>query len=315
MEYNYPPYRTELPSYQTEPPGQPVPGFRQPNPYVNVVLFLLTVCTTLLAGSFLEGGNPFVRIDDIVRGLPFAITLLAIIGCHEFGHYFMCKKHGVAATLPYFIPALPPFFIIGTLGAVIKIRAPITNNRALFDIGAGGPIAGLIVAIPAIFIGLDMSEIREIDPVGAWSLGDPIIMKIISRIVFGEIPEGFDIYISSIAFAGWVGLIVTAFNLLPIGQLDGGHIAYALIGKRQAWLGYIVFLSLFPLALFWAGWAFFIFITFLIRIRHPVGITNLEPLDTRRKILGVLCLVIFAVCFMPVPFEGMGIIQLVSAFF
>jgi len=278
------------------------------------MLFLLTVVTTLLAGSFLEGGNPFTRIEDLAMGLPFAFTLLAIIGCHEFGHYFMCKKHGVAATLPYFLPAPPPF-IIGTFGAFIKIRSPITNNRALFDIGAGGPIAGLIVAIPAIFIGLDMSEVRELDPEGFFSLGDPIIMKIISKIVFGEIPEGFDVHLNSIAFAGWVGLFVTALNLLPIGQLDGGHIAYALIGKRQAWLGYIVFFALFPLTLFWAGWIFPIIISFLIRIRHPIGITNLEPLDARRKILGVVCLVMFVVCFIPIPIKGMGIIQLVLAFF
>lgn len=315
MEYNYPPYRSELPSYQTEPPGQQRAELPPPNPATNVMLFLLTVVTTLLAGSFLEGGNPFDRIEDLAMGLPFSFTLLAIIGCHEFGHYFMCKKHGVAATLPYFIPAPPPIFPIGTLGAVIKIRAPITNNRTLFDIGVGGPIAGLIVAIPALFIGLDMSEIREIDTEGSLIFGNPIIMKIISRIVFGEIPEGFDIYINSIAIAGWVGLIVTAFNLLPIGQLDGGHIAYALLGKRQAWLGYIVFFALFPLSLLWAGWVFLIFISLLIRIRHPIGITNLEPLDIRRKILGVVCLVMFVVCFMPIPIKGFGIIQLVSDLF
>lgn len=315
MEYNYPPYRAELPSYETEPPGQPGIKLRPPNPAVNLFLFLATVGTTLLAGSFLEGGNPFVRIEDLAMGLPFSFTLLAIIGCHEFGHYFMCKKHGVAATLPYFIPAPPPF-IIGTFGALIKIRTPIKNNRALFDIGAGGPIVGFIVAIPAIFIGLDMSEIREIDIEGSLSLGDPIIMKIISWIVFGDIPEGFDVYINPIAFAGWVGLIVTAFNLLPIGQLDGGHIAYALIGKRQAWLGYIVFFSLFPLTLFWTGWVLFIFIIlFLIRVRHPTGITNLEPLDVRRKILGIVCLAMFVVCFIPIPIKGMGIMQLVLSFF
>ncbi len=314
MDYYSPPYKSDLPSYSTEPPQstgqQPQPA----NPVVNIVLFILTVGSTLLAGSFLENGNPFDRLEDIIKGLPFAFTLLAIIGFHEFGHYFMCRKHGVAATLPYFIPAPPPFFIIGTLGAVIKIRAPITNNRALFDIGAAGPIAGLIVALPAIGIGLYMSEIRQVTP-GAWSLGDPIIMKLASRIILGEIPEGFDVYINSIAFAGWVGLIVTAFNLLPIGQLDGGHIAYSLLGKRQSWLGYAVFISLFPLALFWSGWFIFIIISLFMRIKHPSGATILEPLDTKRKILGLICLVMFIVCFIPVPFRGMGIIHAVSGIF
>ena len=140
MDYYSPPYKSDLPSYSTEPPKskeqQPFPAI----PVVNIVLFILTVFSTLLAGSFLENGNPFNRLEDIIKGFPFAFTLLAIIGFHEFGHYFMCRKHGIAATLPYFIPAPPPFFIIGTLGAVIKIRAPITNNRALFDIGAAGPL-------------------------------------------------------------------------------------------------------------------------------------------------------------------------------
>ena len=160
MEYSLPPYRNELPNYQTDPPRTELPPT---NPLINVALFFATVLTTLFAGAYLNQGDPLSRIEDIYLGIPFSFTLLAIIGCHEFGHYFMCKKHNVAATLPYFLPAPPPF-LIGTFGAVIKIRQPITNNRALFDIGAGGPIAGIIVAIPAIFFGLERSEILEAQP-------------------------------------------------------------------------------------------------------------------------------------------------------
>jgi len=312
MEYNYPPYRSEVPNYpehQTElfEPAQGGPRVRKPD--IHIVLFILTVMTTLWAGSQMEGGNPLYRWRDISLGIPFAFTLLAIIGCHEFGHYFMCKKHGVPATLPYFIPAPPPLFIIGTLGAVIKIRAPITNNRALLDIGAGGPLAGILIAIPALFIGLNSSMVIESTPYSGIQLGDPLLMKLISRIVIGEVPEGFDVSLNSVAFAGWVGLIVTAFNLLPLGQLDGGHIVYAVFGNKQSWFGYAVFIALFPLALFWTGWLMFILIAALIKIRHPSGMTVIEPLDTRRKWIAVISLIVFIICFIPIPFHGMGIMN------
>lgn len=318
MEYNLPPYGNDLPSYQKElpktDPEKTGAGLPPANPVINLVLFILTVLTTLFAGSYLNQGDPLSRIEDLSLGIPFSFTLLAIIGCHEFGHYFMCRKHNVAATLPYFLPAPPPF-LIGTFGAVIKIRAPIKNNRALFDIGAAGPIAGIIVAIPAIIIGLERSEILEAQPMIGGSLGEPILFKIISRMVLGEIPEGFDVYLHPVAFAGWIGLIVTALNLLPIGQLDGGHIAYALIGKHQAILGYVVFYTLFLLALFWLGWLMFIIISIFIKIRHPAGGTIIEPLDFRRKALGVVCLVLLIVSFIPVPFKGMGLLQMGMSLF
>jgi membrane-associated protease RseP (regulator of RpoE activity) len=311
MDYNYPPYRSEVPQYQnfqTDFVGTPKQKVHQQFPIINIVLFLLTVITTLYAGSKLEGGDPFRRIQDIYSGIPFSVTLLAIIGCHEFGHYFMCKKHGVSATLPYFIPAPPPLFI-GTLGAVIKIRDPITNNRALLDIGAGGPLAGILIAIPALFIGMNSSMVIEIASHPGIQFRDPLLMKLISRIVIGEIPEGFGASINSVAFAGWIGLFVTAFNLLPIGQLDGGHIAYAVIGNKQGWLGYTVFISLFFLAFFWAGWLVLIIIAALIKIRHPSGMTALEPLDSRRKFIAFLSLLVFILCFVPVPSPGTGILN------
>jgi len=313
MEYNYPPYRTELPQYPQEPP-RPIRRrpHRPPNHAINAILFIITVFSTLLAGSFLEGGNPFVFGEDWLLGIPFSITLLAIIGFHELGHYVMCRVHGVEATLPYFIPAPT---IIGTLGAVIKIRSPITSAKALFDIGAAGPITGFVVTLPALYIGISGSEVREAAAMAQnISFGDPLIMKIAIRLILGEIPNGFTVYISSIGFAGWVGLLVTAFNLLPLGQLDGGHIAYSLMGRRQAWLGYGAFFALFPLAILWWGWFIWIILAMVIKIKHPVGMAPPEPLDRKRKILGFACLVMFVLCFIPVPIHGMGLVEFISSF-
>ncbi len=312
MEYNYPPYRTELPNFSSAPPRPIQKVKKRPNPLVNLILFCFTVASTLLAGALLENGNPILYSEDWLLGIPFSFTLLSIIGLHELGHYIMCRYHKVDATLPYFIPAPT---IIGTLGAVIKIRSPITSNKALFDIGAAGPIAGFLVALPAIFIGLNMSEVREAAlNTGHITFGDPLIMKIAIKMVLGEIPEGFSVYISSIGFAGWVGLLVTAFNLLPIGQLDGGHIAYSLLGRKQAWLGYSIFYLLFPLSILWWGWFIWIILAMVMKIRHPVGMTKPDELDLKRKIIGAVCLIIFALCIIPVPIYGMGIIEFIRSF-
>ncbi|MCP4727558.1 MAG: site-2 protease family protein [bacterium] len=309
MEYNYPPYRTEIPDY---PAGQSREDLPPPKKTLNIILFILTVFSTLFMGSILEGGNPFESLSQLRLGIPFSGTLLGIIGLHEFGHYYMCKRHGVSATLPFFIPAPT---IIGTLGAVIKIKSPITNNKALFDIGAAGPIAGFVVAIPAVIYGLQISTVMEVqNAAGGLTLGDPLLMKIAMNYIIGEIPEGFSVYISSVGFAGWVGLLVTAFNLLPIGQLDGGHIAYSLMGKKQTFLGYATFIALFPLTFYWWGWFVWIIIALVMKIKHPTAHTVFEPLDLKRKMIGLLCLIIFILCFIPIPIVGMGLKQFAENF-
>lgn len=279
---------------------------------INLALFLATVLSTLFFGSILEGGNPTAYRSDLLLGIPFSFTLLMIIGVHELGHYIACRVHGVDATLPYFIPAPT---IIGTLGAVIKIKSPITSNKALFDIGAAGPIAGFIVTLPALYYGLMSSEVRETANIaGSISFGDPLIMKFAIQMVLGDIPEGFTVYISSIGFAGWVGLIVTAFNLMPLGQLDGGHIAYALLGRRQTYLGYFFFACLFVFLFFWWGWIFWIIIALITKIKHPRGISPPVPLDSKRKMIGILCLILFILCFVPVPIEGIGLLEMFGNF-
>ena len=179
----------------------------------------------------MDGGNPLSNFYDIYLGIPFSLTLMLILGCHEFGHYYYALKHNVDATLPYFLPAPPYFFIIGTFGAFIKIKSPIYRKDALLQIGAAGPIAGFIIAVPSLIIGLLLSEVIFInDQYQGIILGDSLLMKLFTAIIFPDLSEGYDVLLHPIAFAGWIGLLVSMLNLLPIGQLDGGHIAYAMLG-------------------------------------------------------------------------------------
>ncbi len=206
------------------------PVRKAPNPHINIILFLTTFFTTTFAGTLMEASPSEPILSQLDKGLPFSLTLLAILLFHEFGHYFMAKKHQVDTTLPYFIPA--PLGI-GTFGAVIKMRSPLNSKRALFDIGVAGPLAGVIVAIPAIIIGLQFSEIRPVSGLeGGISLGSSLLFSLLARISVGAIPENHDIIVHSMAFAGWIGLLVTMLNLLPVGQLDGGHVAYAVLGRE-----------------------------------------------------------------------------------
>jgi len=266
---------------------------------IHLVLLFVTVITTLFWGALMEGANPFERFSDITAGIPFSVTLMAILGIHELGHYFLSRKHGTNATLPYFMPSpiLP-----GTFGAFIKIKSPIQNRRMLLDIGAAGPIAGFVIAIIAIAIGLDISEVRKVADEGVvYKLGEPLIFTLISRLIIGKIPEGFDIYVSSVAFAGWFGIFVTGLNLLPIGQLDGGHVLYALIGKKHKIIARIAFFALFPLAYFWIGWLFLAFLALIVSLNHPPPVDEEIQLDLKRKIIGFACIVIFILSFTFVP--------------
>lgn len=272
-------------------------------PPINLILFFATVFTTLLAGSLMEGGNLFRHPSDIFKGAPFSFTLLLILGTHEFGHYYFALKHRVNATLPYFIPVPPPF-ILGTLGAFIRIKSPIQNRRALLEIGAAGPIAGFIIAVLALIIGLLKSKVVILtDHIGIY-LGDSLLMKFLTSMTFPGLAENQDILLHPIAFAGWIGLLVTMLNLLPLGQLDGGHIAYAILGEKQNKLAKWIFLGLIPLAFFslnWLIWGALILI--LMRtVRHPPILDINTPLSSRDKAIGWISLIIFIICFIPAPF-------------
>jgi membrane-associated protease RseP (regulator of RpoE activity) len=277
------------------PPGKP-------RVFWNLVLFGLTLITTVLAGALQEGVNPLTHPEQIVRGIPFALALMGILLAHELGHYLVARKNGVNVTLPYFIPA-PSF--IGTFGAFIKMRSPARDRRMLMDIGAAGPLVGVVVSIPILILGLSLSEVKEIEGQVGTNLGDSLLLWLISRWVVGEIPLGHDVIIHPVGFAGWIGLLVTSLNLLPVGQLDGGHVVYALVGEKQKKISKIVFAGLLALGIFgWEGWLFWALLLWIMGFRHPPPLEWWVPLDWKRKVLGWITLAVFALTFTPVPFSG-----------
>ncbi len=271
---------------------------------VPVLCFIATSFTTLLAGAYQEGGNPFQTPADLSKGIPFAVTLLSILFCHEMGHYLTSKHYGVSTTPPYFIPG-PWFpFGIGTFGAFIRIKSPIYKKNALLDIGAAGPIAGFFVSIVAVVVGLYSSEIVKVSAGSALiRLGDPLIFSWIAKVLGKVPPEGYDIALNSVAFAGWIGFFVTTLNLLPIGQLDGGHIMYAILGRKQRYVSIAAILVLFMLgASGWQGWYLWGILTAIIGVNHPPVVDEGMPLNFKHRLVALTSVIIFIVTFMPSPF-------------
>lgn len=270
-----------------------------------LILFALTVATTIVSGATFKGVNPFKNPSRLLEGLPFSLTLLTILLAHEFGHFFASQRHGIHASLPYFIPA-PPLITPGTFGAIIKSRAQEDiNKKALLDIGTAGPLAGFIVAIAATIIGLHLSKIIALPKTGEGDgLGASIIFQILSYLVIGSVPENQGIALHPIAFAGWIGFIITCINLLPIGQLDGGHIAYAVFGKRHRAISITMIMFLIILGIFtWPGWLFSaLLVTILfIRHRHPSLPDEQVMLGMKTRLIGWLSLVVFVFTFLPLP--------------
>jgi len=274
----------------------------RPSYRIHVILFVATVFTTLLAGALLEGANPLRNPASIAQGIPFSFTLMIILLTHEMGHYLTAKYYGVSATLPYFIPAPPVPFLIGTFGAFIRMRSPILRKRAILEIGASGPIAGFVVAIVAVFIGLNLSEVVSETPPSTLKLGAPLAFSFLSSLLM-EVPEGSDVLLHPVAFAGWIGLFVTALNLIPIGQLDGGHVVYALLGERHKMvsIGMIGVLLLMGF-IGWPGWYFWAFLTAILGVRHPPMVDPESVLEPKQKLIGWASLVIFVLTFTPNPF-------------
>ncbi|MBD3305560.1 site-2 protease family protein [candidate division KSB3 bacterium] len=270
----------------------------------NILLFIATFVTTTLAGTMMEAEPGISFLSQWYKGLPFSLTLLTILLFHEFGHYFMAKKHRVDATLPYFIPAPS---IIGTFGAVIKMRSPLYSKRSLLDIGSAGPLAGVVIAIPATIIGLKLSEVRVVPDVQQGiSLGSSLLFSFLSWLSVGVIPENSDIFLHPIAFAGWIGMLVTMLNLLPIGQLDGGHIAYAVLGKqwhRRA--SYVILPGLLLLGFIaWPGWLLWCALLFFVMgTKHPPTLDEHIELNRGRKLIGWIALILFIFTFTPAPFN------------
>ena len=273
-------------------------------PRTNIVLFLLTVLSTIVAGSqAFFAFNPFVEPRRLLEGVPFAFTLLAILGTHEFGHYFTARAYGASVSLPYFIPAPPPL-LFGTLGAIIRMRSPARDRNSLFDIAAAGPLAGLVVALPALWIGLGWSKVAAVPSGGSVSFGDSLLLRFMTWLAFGPLPPGHDVFVHPVALAGWVGLFVTALNLIPVGQLDGGRIAYALFGARHRQISIATFLCLLALGAVtgagnWFVWAFLLL--FVMGFHHQPPLDDLSPLSPGRYAVGFLCLLLLIILIPPVP--------------
>jgi membrane-associated protease RseP (regulator of RpoE activity) len=281
--------------------------------WVHILLFLLTLASTTLWGvshyaSFRTplGETTALEPGLLLGGLWYSLTILAILGAHEMGHYLACRYYRVDASLPYFLPF--PLVLTGTLGAFIRIREPIPTKPMLFDIGVAGPIAGFIVALPALFLGLALSRLEPLpETFVGLSLGEPLLFQWAAGLLFGPVPDGYSIYLHPMGFAAWFGLLATALNLFPIGQLDGGHITYAALGRRStaitlAAVGATVVLTFISLS--WLIWAILLVaMLFVFGPRHPRTIDEHIPLDSVRILIALLALGILAVCFTPAPIE------------
>jgi len=285
--------------------------------WVHIFLLIATLFTTTLVGAHMQynfdHNLPVLDIDHLSEiyslglgslralagGLPFSLTLMTILMAHELGHYFACVYYGLDATLPYFLPV--PMPMTGTMGAFIRIRSPIQNKRILFDVGVAGPLAGFLFLVPALGVGLAFSKVLPgINNLGAIHFGAPPLEWIARRLVFPGV-AGPDIYLHPVARAAWVGMFATALNLLPVGQLDGGHIVYALLGRFQKWISQPFLLALLPMGYFWwRGWLFWFALLAILARRHPPVYDETPAGSTRIKI-GVVALVVFALCFTIAP--------------
>ncbi len=271
---------------------------------INVALLAVTFITTALAGMLLWqsyiSSSQFFTLDNFIYGsIFFALPVMAILGFHEYSHYLMSKRCGVEASLPYFIPFIPP---LGTMGAFISLREPMPDRKALVKIGAAGPIGGFLVAVPIAILGLWLTATGHPSSgmIGG-SGATAIILQPIYQLFALIFPTTSNMAIHPLMFAAWVGFLVTAINLLPMGQLDGGHIARGLFGDNAKWISYGCAIVLLLLSLFYEGWIFFVLLVLLLGLRHPAPLNDTTKLDKRAKIMGAVCIVMIFVTFVPQP--------------
>jgi membrane-associated protease RseP (regulator of RpoE activity) len=281
-----------------------VPGtLRKANQRLGVaaVLFGLTLISCLFAGAQMVEGITTVNWD-LLQGLPYAVSLLAILTAHELGHYVAARRLGSPTSLPYFIP-MP--FGFGTLGAVINMVAPPRNRRHLLTIAVAGPLAGLIVAIPVLVIGLTLSRVEPLPVSGPYSMeGNSLLYAGLKYMVFGQLlpSNGVDVFIHQVAFAGWAGLLVTGLNLIPAGQLDGGHIVFAMFGEKIANIFlWAVLAVLVVLAFFWPGWAIWVLLIFFLGRLRAEPLDDLTQLTSRQRLVALAMILVFFLVFTPIP--------------
>ena len=303
---------------EPEPVIVPPPPVRAREPLAKyIVLFLATVVTTTGAGilhylSFKVGftdASPEISPGLVIRGLWYGVSILSILGAHEFGHYFACRYYGVNASLPYFVPAP---LLSGTLGAVIRIRQPFPHKRALFDIGIAGPIAGFVVAVPVLLLGMYLSNVVQVpeDFQGViYDLGEPLLFKLASWMRFGTLAEGYTVNMHPMVFAAWIGMLATTMNLFPMGQLDGGHISYAVLGRRSTVVTLITLVGLIGLAAWTRSMTWMVWVVLNVAMLsifgpyHPRVWDEDAPLDSGRMWLVLFAILMFALCFTPFPIE------------
>lgn len=319
---------------------------RKPSrPWINVGVFVLTVLSVVLAGALYAYDGPAdadlsttlqYLLQSFPSGIPFAIGLLAILVAHESGHYIAARLNGTNVSLPFFLPF--PGSPFGTMGAFIQLKEPPRNRRVLLDIGLAGPIAGLVVAIPVLLIGLSLSEVGQLPagpdmPVGFSLEGNSLLylaIKYISKgellpapVDYGSLPPivywiryfftglpapfgGRDVLLHPVAWAGWAGLLVTSFNLIPIGQLDGGHISYVLLGRRSRTVWPIILVALVALGMVWPGWWLWAALLFFLGRRSAQPLDEITPLDSKRRALAIAGIILFLIVFIPVPLRVFG---------
>jgi membrane-associated protease RseP (regulator of RpoE activity) len=308
------PVVTEIPRYVPPPPSyEPVVApARASKPTANILLFAITLLTTTMAGAYMAGvDHPLLRPAGLLQGLTFSVPLMAILLFHELGHYVTARRNHVNVTLPYFIPApLPSIFIIGTFGAFIRMKSAPRSRRIMFDVGAAGPWAGMLLAVPAVIVGLHYSEILPLDRgAGGLQLGNSLLFLGLVHWVLGVNPDTVTINLHPIAFAGWIGLFVTTLNLLPVGQLDGGHVIYALFGRTHRLISRLFVISCVLMVAiswklgwsYWLGWLLWVALLIFLGLGHPAAMDTETPLDRPRRVAAWLTLVLFAVTFSPVP--------------
>jgi membrane-associated protease RseP (regulator of RpoE activity) len=297
--------------------------------WLHILLFLMTVGSTTLLGilnyvafnadselqQIAPGGSPgFLSVGwalikaFYLRGLAYSAAVLGILGAHEMGHYVACVYHDVDATLPYFLPSP---FLTGTFGAVIRIRERFPNRKALFDIGVAGPIAGFVVLVPVLVLGLHISKIVPIPKpspdIELLNFGEPLVYKAVRWLTLGPLPAGYDVNWHPVAFAAWFGMLATAFNLLPFGQFDGGHLTYALVGTRARYLSMATLFAAIGMCAISSNWVVLALVmlamVYFVGLRHPPVLSEHESLGAGRYVVAIVVIAIFVLCFMPIPVQ------------
>lgn len=283
-------------------PGSLSSSSTKQRPWMAGALFLMTLASVLFAGAAMESLRPseLLTLRGLLRGWPFALSLLSILAAHELAHYFVARHFNTPVSLPYFIPM--PLNSLGTMGAVINMQGPPRNRRQLLAIGAAGPLAGLAFAVPILTLGLSLSEVRHI-PWGAFIEGNSLLYILLKFLIFGRyLPSGgMDVFLHPVAFAGWAGLMVTGVNLIPVGQLDGGHIIYALLGRHARWLNWAIIAALLALGFVWQGWFLWAGLLFLFSQRRTLLLDEITELDPPCQLLAMLMVLLLALTFTPIP--------------